>query len=131
MLLTHAQALTLPVDCPALFTPPVAVLFSGVLLSGGLDSSLVAAIAARAIKSADSVWGNRLHSFCVGLAGSPDLKAGREVAEFLGTDHHEFTFTVQVGRQWAQGLGFECGPGVEGFRCGGVPDFGGTLGRPL
>lgn len=42
-------------------------------------------------------WGNRLHSFCVGLPGSPDLKAGREVAQFLGTDHHEFTFTVQVG----------------------------------
>ncbi|WIA15502.1 hypothetical protein OEZ85_002139 [Tetradesmus obliquus] len=69
----------------------------GVLLSGGLDSSLVAAIASRAIKSSDSVWGNRLHSFCVGLPGSPDLKAGREVADFLGTDHHEFTFTVQEG----------------------------------
>uniref|UniRef100_A0A383V7J6 Asparagine synthetase [glutamine-hydrolyzing] n=1 Tax=Tetradesmus obliquus TaxID=3088 RepID=A0A383V7J6_TETOB len=69
----------------------------GVLLSGGLDSSLVAAIASRAIKSSDSVWGNRLHSFCVGLPGSPDLKAAREVADFLGTDHHEFTFTVQEG----------------------------------
>jgi asparagine synthetase B (glutamine-hydrolysing) len=42
------------------------------------------------------LWGNRLHSFCIGLAGSPDLKAGAEVAKFLGTDHHEFTFTVQV-----------------------------------
>jgi asparagine synthase (glutamine-hydrolysing) len=42
------------------------------------------------------VWGNRLHSFCVGLPGSPDLKAAHEVADFLGTDHHEFTFTVQV-----------------------------------
>ena len=41
-------------------------------------------------------WGNRLHSFCIGLPGSPDLKAAREVAAFLGTDHHEFTFTVQV-----------------------------------
>eukprot|EP00879_Flechtneria_rotunda_P020694 GHRR01021779.1.p1 GENE.GHRR01021779.1~~GHRR01021779.1.p1 ORF type:complete len:412 (+),score=139.14 GHRR01021779.1:1235-2470(+) len=69
----------------------------GVLLSGGLDSSLVAAIASRAIKSQDTVWGNRLHSFCIGLPGSPDLKAGREVAQFLGTDHHEFTFTVQEG----------------------------------
>lgn len=49
--------------------PPTA----GVLLSGGLDSSLVAAIAARKIKREGSVWG-KLHSFCVGLEGSPDLK---------------------------------------------------------
>eukprot|EP00775_Hariotina_reticulata_P001849 gene1849-2182_t len=69
----------------------------GVLLSGGLDSSLVASIASRAIKAQDSVWGNRLHSFCIGLPGSPDLKAAREVAQFLGTDHHELTFTVQEG----------------------------------
>jgi asparagine synthase (glutamine-hydrolysing) len=41
------------------------------------------------------VWG-KLHSFCIGLPGSPDLKAARQVADFLGTDHHEFTFTVQV-----------------------------------
>lgn len=68
----------------------------GVLLSGGLDSSLVAAIAARKIKREGSVWG-KLHSFCVGLEGSPDLKAGRAVADFLGTDHHEFHFTVQEG----------------------------------
>lgn len=46
----------------------------GVLLSGGLDSSLVAAIAARKIKREGSVWGKALHSFCVGLPGSPDLK---------------------------------------------------------
>jgi asparagine synthase (glutamine-hydrolysing) len=44
------------------------------------------------------LWGNRLHSFCVSLPGSPDLKAAREVADFLGTDHHEFTLTVQVRR---------------------------------
>ncbi|GIL60360.1 hypothetical protein Vafri_14975 [Volvox africanus] len=68
----------------------------GVLLSGGLDSSLVASIAARKIKREGSVWG-KLHSFCVGLDGSPDLKAGAAVAEFLGTDHHEFHFTVQEG----------------------------------
>jgi asparagine synthase (glutamine-hydrolysing) len=67
-----------------------------VLLSGGLDSSLVAAIAARKIGKEGTVWG-KLHSFCVGLPGSPDLKAAREVASFLGTDHHEFTFTVQEG----------------------------------
>jgi len=68
----------------------------GVLLSGGLDSSLVASIASRKIGREGTVWG-KLHSFCVGLAGSPDLLAAREVANFLGTDHHEFTFTVQEG----------------------------------
>nr|QKY15321.1 asparagine synthase (ASNS) [Polytomella parva] len=68
----------------------------GVLLSGGLDSSLVAAVANRKIKREGSIWG-KLHSFCVGLQGSPDLAAGRQVAEFLGTDHHEFHFTVQEG----------------------------------
>jgi asparagine synthase (glutamine-hydrolysing) len=47
-----------------------------VLLSGGLDSSLVASIVARKIRSEGSVWG-KLHSFCVGLEGSPDLKVGR------------------------------------------------------
>ena len=73
------------------------------LLSGGLDSSLVAAIAARKIKREDSVWG-KLHSFCVGLPSSPDLKAARKVADFLGTDHHEFHFTVQVrGRERERG----------------------------
>ncbi|GBF97422.1 asparagine synthase [Raphidocelis subcapitata] len=69
----------------------------GVLLSGGLDSSLVASIAARKIaRDGDSKWG-KLHSFCIGLEGSPDLAAARGVASFLGTDHHEFTFTVQEG----------------------------------
>ncbi|KAL6757147.1 hypothetical protein V8C86DRAFT_2630165 [Haematococcus lacustris] len=68
----------------------------GVLLSGGLDSSLVAAIASRHLGKAGGVWG-KLHSFCVGLEGSPDLKAGKQVADFLGTDHHEFHFTVQEG----------------------------------
>lgn len=67
----------------------------GVLLSGGLDSSLVASVAARHLGQG-GVWG-RLHSFCVGLAGSPDLAAARKVADFLKTDHHEFTFTVQEG----------------------------------
>ena len=70
----------------------------GVLLSGGLDSSLVAAIANRKIKrdASSATWG-KLHSFCIGLQDSPDLVAGRQVAEYLGTDHHEFTFTVQEG----------------------------------
>ncbi|CAH2065083.1 unnamed protein product [Thlaspi arvense] len=71
----------------------------GVLLSGGLDSSLVASITARhlAETKAAKQFGTQLHSFCVGLEGSPDLKAGKEVAEYLGTLHHEFHFTVQDG----------------------------------
>lgn len=71
----------------------------GVLLSGGLDSSLVAAVTARHLAGtrAAEQWGTQLHSFCVGLEGSPDLKAAREVADYLGTVHHELHFTVQDG----------------------------------
>jgi asparagine synthase (glutamine-hydrolysing) len=71
----------------------------GVLLSGGLDSSLVAAVAVRHLAGTEAArrWGTKLHSFCVGLEGSPDLKAAREVAEYLGTLHHEFHFIVQDG----------------------------------
>lgn len=71
----------------------------GVLLSGGLDSSLVAAVASRYIAQCKVArqWGSQLHTFCIGLKGSPDLKAAREVAEYLGTFHHEFYFTVQEG----------------------------------
>lgn len=71
----------------------------GVLLSGGLDSSLVASVACRYIgdTKAGQQWGTKLHSFCVGLKGSPDLKAAKEVADFLGTLHTEFHFTVQEG----------------------------------
>ncbi|MFC4819738.1 asparagine synthase B [Dokdonella ginsengisoli] len=75
----------------------------GVLLSGGLDSSLIAAItarfAARRIEDDDrtEAWWPRLHTFSIGLAGSPDLAAARTVAEHLGTAHHEFHFTVQEG----------------------------------
>ncbi|KAK8717320.1 hypothetical protein V6N13_044592 [Hibiscus sabdariffa] len=71
----------------------------GVLLSGGLDSSLVAAVAARylAYSEAACQWGSQLHTFCIGLMGSPDLKAAREVADYIGTRHHEFHFTVQEG----------------------------------
>ena len=42
-------------------------------------------------------WGSQIHSFCIGLKGSPDLKAAKEVADFLGTIHHSFTFTIQEG----------------------------------
>lgn len=93
----------------------------GVLLSGGLDSSLIAAIAARytakaaqaamiaaaaeteeepktpVALSAGALWSPRLHTFSVGLKGSPDLVAARSVAKHIGTLHHEFTFTVQDG----------------------------------
>ncbi|KAH9718683.1 Asparagine synthetase (glutamine-hydrolyzing) 2 [Citrus sinensis] len=101
----------------------------GVLLSGGLDSSLVAAVASRYLADSEAAcqWGSQLHSFCIGLEenillgfiklvlalivliwsvcfnshfaiqGSPDLKAAREVADYLGTRHHEFHFTVQEG----------------------------------
>jgi asparagine synthase (glutamine-hydrolysing) len=69
----------------------------GVLLSGGLDSSLVTAIAVRHGKSATNslAWSEKVHSFSIGIKGAPDLVAARKVASFLGTDHHEFTFTPQ------------------------------------
>ncbi|HMB52837.1 MAG TPA: asparagine synthase B [Thermoanaerobaculia bacterium] len=75
----------------------------GVLLSGGLDSSLVAACAAsfveRRVESDDreKAWWPRLHSFAIGLEGSPDLAAARRVADALGTVHHGFHFTLQEG----------------------------------
>lgn len=75
----------------------------GVLLSGGLDSSLVAAIAKKyAARRVDEdgrteAWWPQLHSFAIGLADSPDLKAAREVAAHIGTVHHELHFTVQEG----------------------------------
>ncbi|KAL5677842.1 hypothetical protein ACJX0J_013973, partial [Zea mays] len=67
-----------------------------VLLSGGLDSSLVAAVVVRHLAGTEAArrWGTKLHSFYVGLEGSPNLKAAREVAEYLGTLHHEFHFTT-------------------------------------
>ncbi|OON38806.1 asparagine synthase B [Izhakiella australiensis] len=75
----------------------------GVLLSGGLDSSIISAItkkyAARRIEDQDKsdAWWPQLHSFAVGLEGSPDLKAAKAVADHLGTVHHEIHFTVQEG----------------------------------
>nr|WP_322624221.1 asparagine synthase B [uncultured Flavobacterium sp.] len=66
----------------------------GVLLSGGLDSSLTSSIAARAMKE----MGKPLHSFSIGLdAAAPDAVAARAVAEFLGTKHHEVHFTIEQG----------------------------------
>lgn len=75
----------------------------GVLLSGGLDSSIISAItkkyAARRVEDQEKseAWWPQLHSFAVGLKGAPDLKAAQEVANHLGTVHHEINFTVQEG----------------------------------
>ena len=75
----------------------------GVLLSGGLDSSITSAIAKiyadKRIESSDTeaAWWPRLHSFAIGLEGSPDLAAARKVAEHLDTVHHEIIFTIQEG----------------------------------
>lgn len=75
----------------------------GVLLSGGLDSTIIAAVTAKyATKRVESndtqdAWYPRLHSFAVGLEGSPDLAAARKAAEYIGSVHHEIHFTVQEG----------------------------------
>ena len=75
----------------------------GVLLSGGLDSSVISAIAgkyaARRIEedSQTAAWWPRLHSFAVGLKGAPDLAKARMVAEHIGTVHHEINYTIQEG----------------------------------
>ncbi|MCD8431291.1 asparagine synthase B [Tenacibaculum finnmarkense genomovar ulcerans] len=75
----------------------------GVLLSGGLDSSVISAIAKKysqkRIESDDTsaAWYPQLHSFSVGLEGSPDLAAAQKVADHIGTVHHEIKFTIQEG----------------------------------
>ena len=75
----------------------------GVLLSGGLDSSITAALAqkySRTRVEADDereAWWPHLHSFAIGLEGSPDLKAAQEVADAIGTEHHTLHFTVEEG----------------------------------
>ena len=75
----------------------------GVLLSGGLDSSVISAItqrfAAKRIEDNDEsdAWWPKLHSFSVGLEGSPDLAAAQKVADMIGTIHHPIIFTIQEG----------------------------------
>lgn len=75
----------------------------GVLLSGGLDSSIISAIVAKYAEhrieddSRSRAWWPRLHSFAVGLEGAPDLEKARKVAEHIGTVHHEIHYTVQEG----------------------------------
>lgn len=75
----------------------------GVLLSGGLDSSVIAAVtkkfASKRIESGDEeeAWYPQLHSFAVGLKGAPDLIAAQKAADHIGTIHHEINFTIQEG----------------------------------
>ena len=75
----------------------------GVLLSGGLDSSITAALAAKHAEmrvedhEEKPAWWPRLHSFAIGLEGSPDLAAAQQAADHIGTVHHGFTFTIQEG----------------------------------
>lgn len=75
----------------------------GVLLSGGLDSSVISAVAkkfaARRVEtdSTQDAWWPQLHSFAVGLKGAPDLAKAREVADYIGTIHHEINYTIQEG----------------------------------
>ena len=75
----------------------------GVLLSGGLDSSVIAAVtkkfASKRIESGDQeeAWYPQLHSFAVGLKGAPDLVAAQKAADHIGTIHHEVNFTIQEG----------------------------------
>ena len=75
----------------------------GVLLSGGLDSSITAALAAKHAEmrvedhEEKPAWWPRLHSFAIGLEGSPDLAAAQKAADHIGTVHHGFTFTIQEG----------------------------------
>ena len=73
----------------------------GVLLSGGLDSSIIAAVTQKfsnkrvETDSKEGAWWPRLHSFAVGLEGSPDLIAAQKAADYIGTVHHEVHFTIQ------------------------------------
>ncbi len=75
----------------------------GVLLSGGLDSSITSAVAKKYAEkriesdNTESAWWPQLHSFAVGLEGSPDLAAARKVADYIKTVHHEVIFTIQEG----------------------------------
>ena len=89
-------------------TSPLAIHLGGllsthILISGGIDSSIIAAITARMsqrrVESGDkeAAWWPRLHSFAIGLEGAPDLAPAKKVADHVGSVHHELHFTVQEG----------------------------------
>lgn len=100
---TEPESALKPALCEAVERQLMSDVPYGVLLSGGLDSSIISAIAARyadrRIESGGSqrAWWPRLHSFAVGLEGAPDLAKAREVAEHIGTVHHEIHYTLQEG----------------------------------
>jgi len=95
---TVREALTAAVERQLMCDVPY-----GVLLSGGLDSSIIAALAKRFAPKrvetggTDEAWWPQLHSFAIGLEGSPDLAAARRAAEGIGTVHHEYNFSIQEG----------------------------------
>jgi len=111
----------------------------GVLLSGGLDSSLVSAIAVRLLRARGV---EKIMSFTIGIEGAPDLVAAKKVADLLGTDHYEFYFTPQVRQVTSDELSRVCVIGVEvrlsgstkkksKGPCGCGRDLGALKGEPL
>ena len=70
----------------------------GVLLSGGLDSSLIASITSKILNQNKSkFFTSKLHTFSIGLKGAPDLENARVVLDYLGTTHHELHFNIEDG----------------------------------
>jgi asparagine synthase (glutamine-hydrolysing) len=105
---THPKVAATPADVREALTAAVrSHLMSdvpyGLLISGGLDSSVVAAIAMQFARNrveddgATEAWWPRVHSFSIGLAGSPDVAAAEKVAAHIGTVHHSLAFTIQEG----------------------------------
>jgi asparagine synthase (glutamine-hydrolysing) len=105
---THPKVAATPADVREALTAAVrSHLMSdvpyGLLISGGLDSSVVAAIAMQFARNrveddgATEAWWPRVHSFSIGLAGSPDVAAAEKVAAHIGTVHHSLSFTIQEG----------------------------------
>ena len=105
---THPKVAATPADVREALTAAVrSHLMSdvpyGLLISGGLDSSVVSAIAMQFARNrveddgATEAWWPRVHSFSIGLAGSPDVAAAEKVAAHIGTVHHSLSFTIQEG----------------------------------